>query len=983
MIGLFVGDGTLLIQCADVFRAAGGRIQGVISAEPRILAWAESEGITVAGTPAAPSPGEAPFDFLFSIANLTVLPEALLIRARRLAINFHDGPLPTYSGMNVPAWAIMAGETRHAVTWHAMGGRVDTGAILKTREFEIAPDETSFTLNAKCYEAGLDAFRDLVADVVADRLTPREQSGVREWFGRTRRPSNLGLLDHRRPAEELSARVRGLDYGSYPNPLALPKLWTGNTIVGIGALTIVDGPASGASGRVVSVDADGLRMTAADADVILGGLHGLDGTALGAMELGIAAGSDLPALAALSDADLRAVGKAEAGWMAVLAAAQPAEPPHPVLRGAGSTAIAASIGAGRLDRDVAAAGFAAWVALLTGRREVSLALAMPVSSPLLAPARLITLAIDPAATVAATLDRACAAARLAEAAGPMSSDLVARITDPAVRETARRAMAVAVSDAEGSDADLLGHHDLVLASTPARLIAREGRYAPGILGAMATQLDAFLAAFAADPDATLAALPLGASVERAAMARSGDEFAREERLHETFARQAARTPDRAALVADGTTLTFAELDARATALARVLAARGAAPGQIVGLCLERSADLPVAMLAIAKAGAAYLPLDPAYPADRIAFMAADSQARLIVASPATAARLALDPEKVVFPGAGADNPLPEHGAADDLAYVIYTSGSTGKPKGVMVEHRNVLNFFAGMDERRCRCATARVWLAVTSLSFDISVLELFWTLTRGFKVVRARRPRRAPRARRPQPAARSTSACSTSPATRPRAPAAERVPPAARGRALRRQQRLRRRLDAGAPLPRLRRPVSEPVGHRRRGRRHHRARADPRRQRVLPLHHPSASPRSGRSSTTSRTAASASRSPRAGSRTTSCCARELRRRARSVMLRDIETVRALWRGETVDVPRATTGEEVEVRTLPRPVQPELPVWITAAGNPETFAQAGAARRQRADPPARPDRRGARPRRSRAYRRRLARGRACRATGTSR
>src|SRR5205807_6131734 len=124
-----------------------------------------------------------------------------------------------------------------------------------------------------------------------------------------------------------------------------------------------------------------------------------------------------------------------------------------------------------------------------------------------------------------------------------------------------------------------------------------------------------------------------------------------------------------------------------------------------------------------KAGAAYLPLDPEYPRERVAFMAQDSGAKLVLQD----APRAVD--------APAD--LPPSDAAR-AAYVIYTSGSTGKPKGVVVTHRNVMNFFAGMDASIG--SESGTWLAVTSISFDISVLELLWTLSHGFRIVISREP---------------------------------------------------------------------------------------------------------------------------------------------------------------------------------------------------------------------------------------------------
>ncbi|MDZ4136474.1 MAG: MupA/Atu3671 family FMN-dependent luciferase-like monooxygenase, partial [Paracoccaceae bacterium] len=165
----------------------------------------------------------------------------------------------------------------------------------------------------------------------------------------------------------------------------------------------------------------------------------------------------------------------------------------------------------------------------------------------------------------------------------------------------------------------------------------------------------------------------------------------------------------------------------------------------VGLCATRSLDLLTGALAIHKAGGAYVPMDPAYPADRIALYIQDSAAPVIVTQSALvdslplhgAQTLVLDSDPRLHEAAPT-NPVTGV-TSGDLAYMIYTSGSTGRPKGVMVEHRNVVNFFAGMDARIGAEDGAgpgsKVWLAVTSLSFDISVLELFWTLARGYKVV--------------------------------------------------------------------------------------------------------------------------------------------------------------------------------------------------------------------------------------------------------
>jgi amino acid adenylation domain-containing protein len=218
------------------------------------------------------------------------------------------------------------------------------------------------------------------------------------------------------------------------------------------------------------------------------------------------------------------------------------------------------------------------------------------------------------------------------------------------------------------------------------------------------------------------------------------EYPHNATIADLFAQQAARTPDAIAVAAGDRELSYRELDQRSNRLARHLQSLGVKPETLAGVAMERSEALVVSLLAILKAGGAYVPLDIHYPKDRLAWIIEDSRMRVLITNPETRDQLPLGETSLTTVDAGdsvvaLQNPDPIHSDAtsSNLAYVIYTSGSTGKPKGVMIENRNVVNFFTGMD-RVLGCEPG-VWLAVTSVSFDISVLELLWTLTRGFKVV--------------------------------------------------------------------------------------------------------------------------------------------------------------------------------------------------------------------------------------------------------
>ncbi|MFD9502004.1 amino acid adenylation domain-containing protein [Streptomyces sp. NPDC060035] len=208
-------------------------------------------------------------------------------------------------------------------------------------------------------------------------------------------------------------------------------------------------------------------------------------------------------------------------------------------------------------------------------------------------------------------------------------------------------------------------------------------------------------------------------------------------LPELFRVVAAGCPDAEAVHDDGRTLTYAELDAVSDRLAARLAARGVGPGDLVGLLLERSADIPVGILAAMKAGAAYVPLDPTYPRERLGYMVRDAGVSILVGDPGQAAERGLEGVAVLAPYDDGRvvlaAPVVEL-TGEEPAYVIYTSGSTGNPKGCVVSHRNVLSllrgalplFEVGADDR---------WALFHSFSFDVSVWEFWASMATGATAV--------------------------------------------------------------------------------------------------------------------------------------------------------------------------------------------------------------------------------------------------------
>ncbi len=270
-------------------------------------------------------------------------------------------------------------------------------------------------------------------------------------------------------------------------------------------------------------------------------------------------------------------------------------------------------------------------------------------------------------------------------------------------------------------------------------------FAPDTIARLHAHLRRLLSEALSDPDRAVGDLELLSEGERSeleAVAGRVETGRVPALVGEAIRDQAARTPDAVAVRFGPESLTYRELDARANQLARHLRAGGVGPGVLVGVWMERSLEMLVAVLATIKSGGALLPLDPGFPADRIRFMVSDSKAKVVVThsellaggEPAPGVDYVCidrDAERIGCQSAGE---LEVAVAGDELAYVIYTSGSTGRPKGVEIEHRNLANLVQAMAERP-GVRSSDVLLSLTTLSFDISLVELLVPLVVGAQVV--------------------------------------------------------------------------------------------------------------------------------------------------------------------------------------------------------------------------------------------------------
>ena len=273
---------------------------------------------------------------------------------------------------------------------------------------------------------------------------------------------------------------------------------------------------------------------------------------------------------------------------------------------------------------------------------------------------------------------------------------------------------------------------------------RSDLYDAATIDRIISHLETFLHSALRNPASKLSQISLLTAAERQTLLTTFNDTARgiePTSFIVAFEREGATRPDRTAVVFDGRWLSYGELNRRASQLARLLRRRGVTGGAAVGVCLERSLDMMVALLGVQKAGAAYVPMDPRYPADRLQFMLADSGVRALIASEESVARFDLPAGvEVIDLVAEAEaldrldaSDLASNAAPENVAYIIYTSGSTGRPNGVAVSHGALANFLGAMRDRP-GLRDNDVVAAVTTISFDIAALELYLPLTVGAQI---------------------------------------------------------------------------------------------------------------------------------------------------------------------------------------------------------------------------------------------------------
>ncbi|GAB3902636.1 hypothetical protein GCM10028803_29660 [Larkinella knui] len=778
-----IGKDTLLIECATILRQNDFQLKGILSDDPAVRRYCEESGIRYldSGRPLEPVLEPENFDFLFSITNDLILPESVLRLPRRGAINYHDGPLPAYAGVHATFWSLVNQEKTHGVTWHRIDAGIDTGAILKQRRFPIDSDETSIRINIKCYSAAVASFRELVADLTSGSPVGQPQDRAqRSYFGRQKRPDTF--IDFQKSAAETTRLFRALDFGFHPNPFGYLKIRFGGDFLLIKDLSDLDATAeSGTPGTIMALEASVLRISTAHGSLVIRALTTLANESVSIGELGqrydLAEGQVLPPPDAgfrqhYHQADVKSV-RHQAFWREQIRGFSPTALPLVSPRTVEKSRKPAvefleidlsSVGIPAFDAveslvektDRLLTAFLITVARFSNQPAVGVGYCSAVSARmaaetagLLADCLPFTVGFDwesgfEKAVAEFRRKREILDENLTFARDWMAGQPALQPTAQVLREHGFPIVIQRSAD-ENSPATYSKTLTLVVSDAGSCRLAYDSAVCDASpVKELVNRWLIVLENLENDPSQPLKTVSTLTPDERQRMLvdwnATAVPYPRDQTISELVEEQVRQRPQAIALRCGSVSLTYEQVNQRANQLARYLQRQGVKPDSLVGLCAERSPEMIIHLLAILKAGAAYVPLDPSYPAGRLAELSNQTNLQFILTTEEwldrfpTEGRTCLlsDQEPAPWASENRDN-TNTVSRADHLAYVLFTSGSTGQPKRVAIPHRGVVRLVKGANYIRLDEST--VMLGLAPLAFDASTLEIWGCLANGGQLV--------------------------------------------------------------------------------------------------------------------------------------------------------------------------------------------------------------------------------------------------------
>lgn len=785
-----IGRDNLAQKCAELLLKAGYELLGIISGDALLQKWAADHSISCfPNTQMWTSSGVDDFDYLFSVINQAVLTPDVLRLPRRLAINYHDSPLPRYAGVHATSWAILGGEKSHAITWHVMSEGIDTGDILKQVTLPITTDETALTLNMKCYEAALASFEELLKEFKNNTLTLTPQDLThRSYFGYSKKPVGVGILNGLDTAENIDRVYRALRFGHHPNTLATPKLFINGRCFVVSDLKITKAGARRTPGEIVQLTEDSLRIATATDDIEILGLSFLNGKtctfnqlkSLCSLNVGDRLSvPDSPDLEALTQKVSRLFVH-EPFWQSTWQQAQPVHLPylsHPHEKATLSyqkkyslTALSTLKNSEKpVPFELAVLTlFAMYFYRLTGFNvltlgytDVNLQKTAQETGALFVKSVPMNFDVNPNDTLAHLLEESQKLLTQTQQHATHLKDLRQRYAallesipqeDYALpctfyldgsKQKEGAAPEKAVEDQCGLVIKVFPEENAY--ELKLRMSSNEDFSGKDLLDRIDGHIKTLLQDAIKNPSKSMVQLNLLTAAEEKELLDVPvwpDETPLKKTIVAFFEEQVEKAPKAPAVLFQGKTLSYRALNKKANQVAHYLMEKGVQPQSPVAIFFPRSTNAIISILGILKADAVYVPIDPSYPASRVRLLLEDCGAHWLLTDKENekkAEASVLDANQLLHV-INVENKKVEKqpvsapkkhltATPEDLAYILYTSGSTGKPKGVEALHRGVTRLVKSQNYITLRPEDKVVQLS--NLIFDGSSFEIWGALLNG------------------------------------------------------------------------------------------------------------------------------------------------------------------------------------------------------------------------------------------------------------
>jgi amino acid adenylation domain-containing protein len=756
---IVIGEGNITLHCIDVLQAQNFDVKSLVSNDFSLKPACNERSVLFLDS--IINSAIEPVDFIFSINNSLLLTNEFLQNARKMAINYHDSPLPLYAGMFASNHAIANCEKQHGVSWHLMVDKIDAGAILESEAVPVTDEDTAWHLNTRCFEAAIRSFERLVTKLADNAVIPVEQDlSKRTYYGRLKRPSGLGTIHWTQTVEQIRALIRSTDFGGhYMNEFMLPHMLINDAFYTFENASF-ESETKAEPGTIIQTGKH-VKIACSDGAIIIDDVFDQFNHVLHLDVLLSNLPDEKKMRLELPDHafDLRVqelyskLCRYESWWKTRLTEPNYIEWPFvssgderqyelKILLNLDLDFFRQTIGFKEDQLYYKALAMLYFLQLADTDAGIFGTVPKQLTKEIIGFESLFTLALPlaiglkPGETVIESMRRIIDSYEEVTEKGTFMRDLPLRYPD--LRDTASQfPQIVFINDT--AEAGYISPASICVHVSPGQMLFSF----PADNGTDAVAADAFEKSFTAFlthatawPSAKLNEIPLIAdsvlNTVYGELNQTAHSFREYEDVMVLFEKVAAEYAGKPAVVSFDRVVDYAEFASDVKRMASILHSEGILPGDVVAVSLERSYAYYVSVLAALRCGAAFLPIDPSLPMQRKQFMLTDSDTVLMIGEDQELASYSAI--KILLPGIYKSGisviEFPTPTEPELLAYIIYTSGSTGVPKGVRISRKALSGFVRGAIDLYQVQQTDRI-LQFANLGFDASIEEIFCAFCTG------------------------------------------------------------------------------------------------------------------------------------------------------------------------------------------------------------------------------------------------------------